>query len=75
MNLAMLTLILKGLDIVAAALVAIPELKARYDAYRAKIQVFVDEDRSPTPEEFAELVAESDDLTEAIKAAAAAKIV
>lgn len=69
-----ISLVLKGLDILAAALVTIPELKARYDAYRSKVQTFIDEKRPPTDAEFAELIAEGDDLSAAIAAAAAAKV-
>lgn len=75
MDPATLALILKAIDIVAAGLVSFPALKARYDAYRAKVQTFIDEGRVPTNEEFAELLAEGDDLSAAIAAAAAAKTV
>lgn len=68
-----LALILKAIDIVAAALVQYPELKARYDVYRAKIQVFIDENRAPTEAEFREILAEGEELTDRIAAAVAAK--
>ena len=73
MSAATISLILKALDIVASGLALAPELKARYEFYRAKIDGMVAEDRAPTEAEFAELMAEGDDLSKAIASAAAAK--
>lgn len=73
MDPATIALILKALDVVASGLALAPELKARYDFYRAKIDGMIAEGRAPTEAEFAELMAEGDDLTKAIAAAAAGK--
>jgi hypothetical protein len=73
MDPATLTLVLKALDIVASGLALAPELKARYDFYRAKIDQMIAEGRPPTEAEFGELLAEGDDLSKAIAAAAARK--
>lgn len=63
-------LVIRVLDLLAFALLKGPEVKARYDRAVAKIRELIEEGREPTPEEFAEVVAESDAATERLRAAA-----
>ncbi len=66
-------LIIKLIDLVATGLALIPEVRARYEEGSAKLRAILEEGREPTPEEFLELLAESDQLTQAIRDAIAAK--
>ena len=61
-------LIIKLLDIVAAGVRLAPELRRRKEEYVRQIEVMIQEERGPTNEEFDRLLAESKQLTDAIKA-------
>lgn len=62
-------LFLKLIDLVAAGLELAPDLMARKDAYVRQIEGMVKEGRSPSNDEMAELIAESDDITDQIREA------
>jgi hypothetical protein len=62
-------LILKLVDLIAAGLLLIGEDKERYERLSKSIRKMVEEGREPTPEEEAELAAESEALTARILAA------
>ena len=66
-------LIIKLIDLVATGLALIPEIRERYEKGSAKLRAILEEGREPTPAEFAELLAETDELTQAIRDAVAAK--
>lgn len=68
-------LIMKGLDLVAAAMEGSAEWKSTYDRLSDNVKAMVAEGRDPTPEEFASLMAESDDATQRIRDALAGKAV
>lgn len=62
MSAATMLTVLKLVDLVATAAVMLPEIRARYDALSALVKTMVEEGRDPTPEEWAALNAETDDL-------------
>ncbi len=55
-------LILRLLDLIALGASLAPEIMARYRDISAKVRTMVEEDRDPTPEEWGELDAETEDL-------------
>ena len=55
-------LILRLLDLIALGASLAPEIMARYRDVSAKVRAMVEEDRDPTPEEWGELDAETEDL-------------
>lgn len=55
-------LVLRMLDLVAAAAIMAPELRARYKSLQSKVETMVKEGRDPTQEEWAELDAETEKL-------------
>jgi len=61
-------LILKTIDLLAAGMELLPDIRARKDAYVAQIKTMIEEDRGPSDEEMNALLAEGDELTDAIKA-------
>ncbi len=61
-------MILRMVDLLAAGLQLAPEIRARYAATSAKVKKMVTEGREPTPEEWAALDAETDDLLAQINA-------
>lgn len=73
MNPATALLILRMVDLLAAGLQFTGESRARYDRLSAKVKTMIEEGRDPTEQEFDELFAESDALTERLRAARAAK--
>ncbi len=73
MGIETILLLIKLIDLVATGLALIPEVRARYEEGSAKLRAILEEGREPTPAEFAELLAETDQLTQAIRDAVAAK--
>lgn len=73
MNPATALLILRVLDMLVAGLELAPALKRRASGATARIKVMIEEDRDPTPEEWDELLVETDNLTDSIRAAVEAK--
>ena len=69
MDPAIVLLILRLIDLVAAGLELAPELFARKAKYVAQIEAMIREGRGPSDAEMDELLAESASITEAIKAA------
>lgn len=69
MSRATVMLILNLVDLAAVGLKAIPELKREYDWLRGKLQIFIDEDRDPTAEEWAELHSRADKAHQRIQEA------
>ena len=69
MNPAIVMLVLKLIDLIAAGLLLIGEDKERYERLSESIRKMVEEGRDPTPEEEAKLAAESEALTARILAA------
>ncbi len=55
-------LILRLLDMIALGASLAPEIMARYRDTSAKVRTMVEEGRDPTPDEWADLDAETDDL-------------
>lgn len=55
-------LILRLLDMIALGASLAPEIMARYRDTSAKVRTMVEEGRDPSPEEWAELDAETEDL-------------
>jgi hypothetical protein len=55
-------LILRLIDLIALGATLAPGIMARYRDISARIRVMVEEDRDPTPDEWADLDAETDDL-------------
>lgn len=62
MNPSTMLAVLKIVDLVATAAVMLPEIRARYDALSGMVKTMVEEGRDPTPEEWAALNDETDDL-------------
>lgn len=62
MNPSTMLAVLKIVDLVATAAVMLPEIRARYDTLSSMVKTMVEEGRDPTPEEWAALNAETDDL-------------
>ncbi len=73
MNPQTLLLVLRLIDLAATGLALVPEIRARYDQSSARLRAIIEEGREPTPAEFDELLAESDDLTRQLRDAVAAK--
>ncbi len=73
MSPATILMLIKLLDLVVAGIALIPEIRARYEKNSAKLRAMIEEGREPTAEEFNELLAESDQLTQAMRDAVAAK--
>lgn len=71
MNPQTILLILKAMDLVVAGVQLVGESKARYNRLSGLIRTLVEEERDPTEEEFAALMAESDAATARIEARAA----
>lgn len=65
-------LILKLLDVLALGLRVAPDAMTRYAALRKTVGEMVAEGRDPTPEEWAALNAETDDLMDTIRQSSAA---
>ena len=65
MNPTTAALILKLIDILALGVAMAPQIRADYEATKAKIAKWVEEGRDPTPEEHAEINKQIDDLTAA----------
>jgi len=70
MNPATALLLIRVLDLLAFAVLKGPEVKARYDRAITKIRELIEQEREPTSEEFAEVLAESGAATERLRAAA-----
>ncbi len=71
---ALLLIVLRLVDLAVTGILLVPEIRARYDANSAKLRAILEEGREPTPVEFAELLAESDDLTQQLRDGVAAKV-
>lgn len=67
--LAMLPMLLKVIDAAKAAIPAGHQALAGFNELQGKVKQFVDENRDPTPEEFRELQATTDALTNRLEAA------
>jgi hypothetical protein len=65
----LLPTLIHAIDIASTAIPAGTEAYEKLQAHRAKIQSFIDEGRDPTPEEFQALQAETDALTDRLRAA------
>lgn len=66
-------LLVKVLEIVAAGVALAPTLRRRVDRYTGRVRLMIEEGRDPTPEEWRELLAESDDVSKRIRAAREAR--
>lgn len=55
-------MILRLIDLIALGATLAPGIMARYRDISARIRVMVEEGRDPTPDEWADLDAETDDL-------------
>lgn len=73
MNAQTALLIVRVLDILIAGLDLVPALRERASASTARIRRMIEEDRAPTDAEWAELLAETDELTAAVRLAVEAK--
>lgn len=67
--LSLLPTLIRAVDVAATAIPAGTDAHEKLKAHRAKLQSFIDEGRDPTPAEFQELQAETDSLTDRLRAA------
>lgn len=68
-----LAAMLKLIDVAAGAIQWRATDKERYETYRGMVEKMVTENRQPTPEEWAVLFGDMNDLTRRIEAARAAR--
>lgn len=73
MSASTILIILRLIDLAASGLALVPEIRARYDENSSKLRAMLEEGREPTLAEFAELFAESEELTQQLRDAVASK--
>lgn len=66
-------LLVRVIDLIASGIELLPEANARKDKYLGMIRTMVEEDRSPTDAEWADLLGDTDDVTNEIRRIVAAK--
>lgn len=59
--------LIKIIDLISLGVTMIPMIRREFDLLRDKLQVFADEGRDPTPEEWAEILQDSDEMLEFLR--------
>ena len=73
MDPATILLLTNLIDLIASAIELAPEVNARKEKYLSMIRIMVEEGREPSDAEWAELLDDSDDVTEELRRVVAAR--